>query len=143
MIIFSEHLKMQSSISRDLIYEPGCGIANVGKIIYLIDFDINKCIEKKSNLFTLLQMVVMREKNIPVSFVNEIISSDKNGFAIMMNYLIKENLYFLNVGGRIRNKEFSEEFKCKPDADDKSIIKDIIKSLDQKMKDGKLYKYTE
>ena len=143
MKIYSEHLDMKSSLSRDLIYEPGCGIADVGKIIYLLDFDINKCIEKKSNLFTLLQMVTMRENNIPASIVNEVISSDKNGVAIMMNYLVKENLYFLHVGGQIGRTPFSEDFQCDLDSDEKKIIKSIIKKLDQRMKDGKMYKFTE
>ena len=47
-------------------------------------------------------MVTMRENNIPASIVNEVISSDKNGVAIMMNYLVKENLYFFARWGTNR-----------------------------------------
>ena len=125
MKIYNENLEMKCSLSRDLIYDPGCGICKDigGKIQYFVDIDIDKCFVNKSNFFTLLQLVILKENNIPVNYVNEVISSDKNDFAILLNYVSDENHYFLNIGGRIVNKEFSDLFQCDLDSDEKEACK--------------------
>lgn len=141
MKVYNENLEMKCNISTDLIYVPGCGICKDigGKIQYFIDIDIDKCFVNKNNLFTLLQLVIIKENNIPVNFINEVIASDKNDFAILLTY-INENQYSLKIGGRIGRTQFSEEFQCDLDFDEKKLIKSIVKSLDQKMRDGKMYR---
>ncbi len=145
MKIYNEKFEMKSSLTENLIYEPKCGICDYkGNIQHFIDFNIYKCYSTQSNLFTLLQLYVMKEKNIPVNLINEAIFSDKNGFTMLLNCIVNQNLYYLNIGGRIgRNEEFGDFFECVLNLDEKNLVKKIVKSLDQKFKDGKLYRAKE